>query len=574
MPYFDPKLSVPAYREIKSPGLTAISRRALVAAAFALAWTCPLPAEPVFEDALGHALHAEFALQSGRTAESARGYAQAALLGRRLDLIERAATVALYAKDFEAASRVGRRWLELDPTAIGARRTLAWAALARQDAAGADALLAELMAMGNVDAQRAVAQVLVAAETRPLSAVALRKLAAAEALVALEQGPNWAAVASNLGEHAVATRLAEAEARARPRDAEAWRRKAQVLLAANDRKAAIAALEKAVTLSPQDFDLRLALAGLHAEAGERARADRVLAQGKPQDERLLSARLANLADTPDRKLLKRIERALLQSKVEMVPTRAFLLGQLHELREEPDLALSWYAQQSSGPAWAEAQLRRGVLLAREKQDLDAARQLLGELRRRVDDDQQRVDAWLLEAELLAPSDRKAAGQVYDEAIAQTGPDIRLLYARALFRIGDDDVAGLESDLRSILALDPENAQALNALGYTLADRTDRHQEALGYIQRAIAHQPDDGAFIDSLGWVQYRLGNLEEALRHLRRAFELVQDGEVGAHLAEVLWVSGRKDEARALWQDLLQRFADNAALRESVRRLQPELLP
>ncbi|MBK8068883.1 MAG: tetratricopeptide repeat protein [Rhodanobacteraceae bacterium] len=215
-----------------------------------------------------------------------------------------------------------------------------------------------------------------------------------------------------------------------------------------------------------------------------------------------------------------------------------------------------------------------MLLARDKQDVRGARSLLAELRRRVDDADQRVDAWLLEAELLAPVDRKAAGQVYDEALAQNGQDVRLLYSRALFRIGDDDVAGLEQDLRSILALDPENAQALNALGYTLADRTDRHQEALGYIERAYARHPDDGAFIDSMGWVQYRLGNLDEALKYLRRAWELVPDGEVGSHLAEVLWVSGRQDEARALWRELLQRFGDNAALRESVRRLQPELLP
>lgn len=572
----DPKLSVPAYREIKPHRLTAISLPRRLRGAW-LALVCAnamAAAAPDFDDALGHALHAEFALQGGRTEVSALAYAEAAMQGRRLDLVERAATVALYAKDYAAAGRVGRRWLELEADAIGARRTLAWAALATGDAAGADAQLAQLMAMPGVEPQRAVAQALVAAENRKLAPAALRTLDAAGTLVALEQGPNWAAVASNLGEHAVATRLAMEQARAHPKDAEAWRRSAQVLLAAEDRAGAIRALEKAVDIEPGDQDLRLALAGLHSEAGDRERADRVLSQGRPQDARLLSARLANLAQDPVPRLLKRVERALLQAKAEVVPSRAFLLGQLHELREEPDAALSWYAQEPPGQAWAEAQLRRGVLLARDKQDLAGARSLLAELRRRVDDEQQRIDAWLLEAELLAPSDRKAAGQVYDEALAQNGQDVRLLYARALFRIGDDDVAGLEQDLRSILAFDPDNAQALNALGYTLADRTDRHQEALGYIQRAIAHEPDDGAFIDSLGWVQYRLGNLDEALRHLRRAYELVQDGEVGAHLAEVLWVSGRKDEALALWQDLLQRFADNAALRESVRRLQPELLP
>jgi tetratricopeptide (TPR) repeat protein len=136
------------------------------------------------------------------------------------------------------------------------------------------------------------------------------------------------------------------------------------------------------------------------------------------------------------------------------------------------------------------------------------------------------------------------------------------------------VAGLEQDLRHILSLDPDNPQALNALGYTLADRTDRHQEALGYIQRAMAKQPDDGAFVDSMGWVQYRLGNLPEAVRYLRRAYELVQDGDVAAHLAEVLWASDQREEATRLWREALQRWPDSAALRESIARLQPDLLP
>lgn len=526
------------------------------------------------DDVLGHALQAEFALQAGELPQAAAGYAAAAAHSRRIDLIERAATVALYAKDYASAEQVGQRWLAVDPKAVGARRTLAWAAMARGQRAAAEAHLAELLAEGTVEAQRAVAQVLVAAENRKESPATLKLLADAGALVDLADGPHWSAVASNLGEYPTAIRLSQAETRASPKDAEAWRRSAQVLLAAGEKESARKSMEKALDLAPDDFDLRIALAGLHAEAGNVARADRVLAQARPQDDRVFAARLANVAAKSDRKLLKRIERALLQSEASEVPTRAFLLGQLYELREEPDLALSWYAQEPSGAAWAEAQLRRGVLLARDKQDVSGARSLLAELRRQVDDSDQRVDAWLLEAELLTPVDRKAAGQVYDEALAQNGQDVRLLYSRALFRIGDDDVAGLERDLRSILALDPENVQALNALGYTLADRTDRHQEALGYIERAYAKRPDDGAFIDSMGWVQYRLGNLDEALKYLRRAWELVQDGEVGSHLAEVLWVSGRKDEARTLWQELLQRFGDNAALLESVRRLQPDLLP
>jgi Flp pilus assembly protein TadD len=581
MPEQTKKLSLPTRDRIKSgqPCNASASRvaRLRLGASLLLYFAAASlsAAESRTADVLGNALEGEFALQGGQLDQAAAAYAQAAAQSGQLDLIERASTVTLYAKDYDAARRVGQRWVEQAPDSIGGRRTLAWAALASDDVEAGDRWLAELAAIDSVEAQRAIAQVLVAAENRDLAPASLRHLAAAGALRPLEEGPSWSAVAANLGDYGTAKQLAAAETQAYPKSAEAWRRSAQVMLATGDSKGAEKSLERAVNLAPDDFDLRLALASVYAEAERQDLADRVLSQAKPQDERALAARLANVASKPERKLLKRIERALKKSKAGELESRAFLLGQLYELKEDPDQALHWYAQEPAGSgAWHEAQLRRGVLLARDKQDLPGARKLLAELRVQTEDSDQRTDAYLLEAELLAEDDRAAAGAVYDEAIAQNGRDVRLLYARALFRIGDDDVAGLEADLRQILALDPENPQALNALGYTLADRTDRHLEALGYIQRAIAAQPNDGAFVDSMGWVQYRLGNLSEALMYLKRAYQLVQDGDVAAHLAEVLWMSDQREEARALWREALQQWPDSAVLIESVRKLQPDLLP
>jgi tetratricopeptide (TPR) repeat protein len=134
----------------------------------------------------------------------------------------------------------------------------------------------------------------------------------------------------------------------------------------------------------------------------------------------------------------------------------------------------------------------------------------------------------------------------------------------------DDLPRAEQDLRRILTRSPENAEALNALGYTLADRTDRYQEALGYIQRALALRPDDPYILDSMGWVQYRLKKYEEALRHLRRAWDLQQDAEIGAHLGEVLWVSGDRDGAQQVWQRALKAAPDSPSLREVIRRFSP----
>jgi Flp pilus assembly protein TadD len=127
---------------------------------------------------------------------------------------------------------------------------------------------------------------------------------------------------------------------------------------------------------------------------------------------------------------------------------------------------------------------------------------------------------------------------------------------------------LERDLRQILKADPENAQALNALGYTLADRTSRHQEAYGYIQRALAQHPEDPAINDSMGWVLFRLGRHAEAEQYLKKAYEAMKDAEVSAHLGELYWVMGRKEEARKVWNDGLQLAPESPLIKTVIKRL------
>src|SRR5690606_27010481 len=128
--------------------------------------------------------------------------------------------------------------------------------------------------------------------------------------------------------------------------------------------------------------------------------------------------------------------------------------------------------------------------------------------------------------------------------------------------------GLERDLRDIIEREPDNATALNALGYTLADRTTRYAEAKALIERAHQLNPEDAATLDSLGWVNYRLGNLEEAERYLRAALARFPDHEVAAHLGEVLWVQGRQREARKVWSEALQAQPDSPILRSTIKRL------
>ena len=132
----------------------------------------------------------------------------------------------------------------------------------------------------------------------------------------------------------------------------------------------------------------------------------------------------------------------------------------------------------------------------------------------------------------------------------------------------DDIAAGEKDLRSVLAENPESADALNALGYTLADRTDRIVEANELIEKAIRIKPEEPAIIDSYGWAQYRLGNLDLAVKLLRKAYAKQPDGEVAAHLGEVLWVRGDREEARRIWAEGRKKDAENKVLVETMNRL------
>jgi tetratricopeptide (TPR) repeat protein len=167
--------------------------------------------------------------------------------------------------------------------------------------------------------------------------------------------------------------------------------------------------------------------------------------------------------------------------------------------------------------------------------------------------------------------RADAAEVFGQALTEFPLDQRLLYARALARVAADDLVGAEADLRRILSVDPDNSQALNALGYTLADRTDRQAEALGYIERALALAPEESAILDSMGWVLYRLGRTEEALEYLTRAYERATDAEIAAHYGEVLWVLGRQEEAKTVWKKALEATPDDPVLQETIQRLGPQ---
>jgi len=183
--------------------------------------------------------------------------------------------------------------------------------------------------------------------------------------------------------------------------------------------------------------------------------------------------------------------------------------------------------------------------------------------------QQAIDFYLFEAAFLREHDMpEESVEVLTEAITNHPGNQDLLYSRAMVAESIGKLEMLEQDLRTILKIDPENAQAMNALGYTLTDRTDRHEEALQLINKALELRPNDPYYLDSLGWVYYRMGDLEKAEYYLREAVEIQADVEFVAHLGEVLWKQNKKNEARKYWEQGKKLDPNNKVLQETLQRL------
>ncbi len=513
----------------------------------------------------------EFAWQDGRAASAARHYARAAALSDDAAIAEHATRVSIVAREWASASESLARWKTLAPKAPGIVQAEAGIALGGNDSATALRHLRSLLARDDADSRRMVGQVLLASGEPDAAVGVLEQLVDTpgagynvETLLMLSQ------VAQQLRKPELAGQLATQAVERDPKSAPAALWRGHVSLRAGDRAAARAAFERAVVLAPDDKSTRLTYAALLNELDQAADAARTLDEIAPDDE-VLAARAAYAARADDPRLL-----AAVAAQIEALPPprpaeRLELLGQLAELGERPADALRWYREIPRGERWFDAQLRIGVLLD-ASEGIDASLAHLASLRAEgIDDDGRLADTFLLEAELQGRRDApQLAVDAYTRGLKVLPDERRLLYGRALLFEELDRVAECEADLRRIVTLHPEDPDALNALGYTLADRTDRYQEALELIDKALKLKPDEPAIIDSMGWVQYRLGRFPEAIKHLQRAFELQPDAEIAAHLGEVLWVSGQREQARAIWDKGAAIDADNRSLKETRSRLAP----
>lgn len=242
------------------------------------------------------------------------------------------------------------------------------------------------------------------------------------------------------------------------------------------------------------------------------------------------------------------------------------LGDIAAQQKKLDDAIQWYRSVTEKGQLFKARLRLvDVILQRD--GVDAAMREL-EAIHAVSPIQQ-VDIILLQHDLLLEAGREdEALQVINAALADSPDDIRLLYARAMIAARRGDIAGLEKDLKHLLKIDPDHAQALNAYGFTLADLTDRYKEAYSLIRAALKLKPGDPYILDSMGWVEYRMGNYGVAEDYLRKALAKRNDSEIASHLVEVLQDAGKTREARRVWTKANKDFPENEKLQMVGKKL------
>jgi len=231
-------------------------------------------------------------------------------------------------------------------------------------------------------------------------------------------------------------------------------------------------------------------------------------------------------------------------------------------------ALDWYLKVESGDYWSQAQLRAANIMLKQD-DVAGMQEHMRSLRQK--NAEMAVQLYIIEGQALTDAGLyELALDLYARALQHSPENLDLLYSYSLAAEKLNRLDITETNMRRILEQDPDNIRALNALGYTLADRTDRYQEALQYISKAYAQEPDDPAIIDSMGWVHFRLGDLDKALEYLQQAWDMSKDSEIGAHLGEVLWMRGERDAARKVWEASREAMPDNPVLLEVLNRLNP----
>jgi tetratricopeptide (TPR) repeat protein len=522
-------------------------------------------------DVLAQLLAGEMALTHADLKGASGHYDKAMALSADPKVAERAAALAIAVHDGAAAQRALDRWQVLGATPAQMAQSRAELALDRGDTVEAKRQLELLISSGDKDAWRQFGRVLVSARDQAQAARLLEALATPPRLPG--DAHAWLAMSElgdKLGRHAYAMQIADA-AMQRFKSAETYAWAAQMRFKDGDHDGARALLQKALAKAPKNIQLRLAYAGMLSQAGDYAGASRLLERG-PQNTDSYGMRAGLAAHAKDEKALAVLYRELQKAAPEVREHSAYLLGQLAEMQHRDVEALNWYGQVGDEDEHAfDADLRSAVILHAQGK-LAEAHQLLGQMQLDyLEQPAQLRQAWQLDAELYLQEQKYAKAETaFSRALQVVPDDPGLLYGRGLTYAEAGQIDLAVKDFQHLLKIKPGDVDASNALGFTLADANRDLPEAERLLRAARSAKPNDPAIADSWGWLQYRLGHLDEAERTLRGAWQARKDADVGVHLGEVLWKQGRKQDAQQVFDEVRKLDPHSGTLQATLKRLHP----
>jgi tetratricopeptide (TPR) repeat protein len=513
---------------------------------------------------------AEISGQRGHINVAVKQYLEAAKISRNPEVIERAARIAVYARDNESALQAAQLWTEVTPNSIEAHQVAAAMNLRTGNTSKAHFHLETVINLSKQKGKRntfmLITSLLGKESDKQAALDVMQQLVASrqdnpDALYAYSQ------LALLVGDLENAREAVQRVLKLKPEWADAHILFSNTLYRQGNKEQALQQLKSALERVPGNIALRDYYARRLVDEKRYQEAYnqfKIILEAAPGNAEAKYALALLSLQTNQLEEANKIFKQLVKSG-QRVQESSYYLGQIAEQQGKPDLAVQWYKVVSAGHYNVDAQIRIAMIDAKAGK-IEQARERLNGLQADSLEIQQQI--LLAEGEILREAKMyQEAYDLYSEGLASMPDNVNILYARALTAEKIERLDVTFADLEKIIKLDPNNEQALNALGYTLVDRTDRLEEGLEYILKAYAINPDDAATLDSLGWAYYRLGNYAEALKYLRKAFEKLNDSEIAAHLGEVLWVMGEHDSARDIWEDALQATPSHKLLNDVIKR-------